>query len=547
MVRQGRAVVPLYLFFAVTLGACYGLLVSLRYNVPWSEGDTSYFARTIASLIQAGTFSEALNHHTYPQGFVYQAWASALTLLSGTSVDGYITLTSPVLGCAFLALFGFATFRKLLASDQAGLLATFVLFLVPEITFVVSRGNHEKLTLSFTLLAALLLFEALNALYLGRGARTVGAWAVAYLLVVFSAVSTNLYFGSVIVVAVTILLVVTFLLLRFYPRFGASLPRIATYLALTAVVSWLMVGLVLFVVYPPSNAFLGVVETAFERVAALFGTRTAQSNPYLRIAQVWVSQRAYFYVSLFRWVFFLGSFLAWLGMLVSTLYKAPGISLTRFFTLGLYGAFGAVLALAVPVDFAGLDVGSNLQVRVYIYFAAFSAPLFTLGAIKLVTLARRGFVRGLVISAVSVSFTLFAFSGFLKLTQDPAVSYVWRFYEPQEVSAVRFYLNHQPDRTRYLWIGPDARLRHGYYTTYPEEAVELLFNPVTNLQNAAALHLTAGFALPTTDYALDSAIVRANTNAWQVWPFPKAINGGQIYDNGAASIHYLPPETPYAN
>jgi hypothetical protein len=533
-----------YLYLAVLFGMLYGFAVALRYTSAWSEGDTSFFTRTITGLVEYGSLSPDQNRFTYPQGFVYQTWAASLVHLTGISVSDYIRWFSPVLGNAFLALFGFVAFRRLLRSNTLGLLTTFILFLIPELTFVVSRGNHEKLTVSFTLLAALAFFSSFHALEDKERKGEFLPWTLCYYFFIFAAAASNVYFGSTFVIAITFMFFGFGILQRIFPKLRNVLPTTYPRLGRMVLISWLIVFFDLFYLYPRSSDFLVVFKEVVGQLGNLFSPRINQVNPYARIGEVWRSLWAYRIVSLFRWILFAGAFLSWIGLTIHSLRQAK-ISLSRYVVLALYLVFNIILALGVPVDFLGLDVGSNLQVRLYIYAALFSAPLLAYGVAWLTSPARPGLLRRPFLVFLPSAFVFFALTSFLKLTQDPSVSNVWRFFEVQEASAVSFYLNHQLDRTRQLWIGPDDRLRHGYYVTFPSEALKLLYNPVTGEYNVAAVPLNSKAPLQTSDYALDSPLIRADSLSWQTWALPKALLGSQVYDNGQTAIRYTNPATPF--
>lgn len=535
----------LYLYTTVLIGILYGTAIAFRYLSPWSEGDTSFFARVIASLIEYRNLLSGTNLQIYPQGFAYQTWAATLTLMTGISVPVYIQLVCPILGCGFLALFGFTLFRCLLNSDRLGFYAALLLFMVPELIFVVARGNHEKLTISFTLLAAQAFYMSSDELFGSNRKRVFVAWVACFYLTILVATGTNVYFGSAFIYGLTIILLALTVFNRFFPYYGSLPPALVSRLKFAVATSWLIVAFMLLYGYPPAGKFLVVFETAGERLRALFLSFEPTSNPYAAITETWNSPEAYRVMSLFRWLLFAGSFVAWLVLMVVTLRRRQPVSLNRLLLLAFYAAFGFLLALALPVDLVGLDVGTNLQVRLYVYFALFSVPLFALGIAHIVQWSRRyRWLHALTVGGVAVAMPFLSLSGFFKATHEPVVSNVWRFYETEEANAVLFYVRHQPNRTRHLWIGPDDRLRNAYYTSFPAEALERLFNRETGLFNAASLNLNSAAVLPTADYALDSEITRQNAFALKL-PLPGALLRDKIYDNGYATITYRGRATPF--
>lgn len=528
------------LLIVVGVALLYGFATTLRYPSPWAEGDTSYFARTITSLVDHGSLDPADNPHIYPQGFAYQSWAGSLVLLSGVSVERFIGVLSPVLGSLLLAITALAAFTRLLRSGRAGFLATLTLFLVPEVMFSVLRGNHEKVTLAMTLLACLALASSLPGV---QDRVRPQAWMIVYGLAITTAVATNVYFGSILVVALSLVLVATGPLVSVLPTLRASLRPLVPALTVAVTIGWGAVALMLLVIYPPAGHLLRVVPDVLAGLGSLFetatgGSFTPTSDPYASIRTDWVSSRVYQLLSLVRWILFFGSFGVWLAFCAQALRRADLRTPARLLALALYGAFGLILGLSIPIDLIGLDIGSNLQVRIYVYFAMFSAPIFALGVVASFGRIRRRWTRAPAAFALALLYVAFMAGGFLKAVNDPLVSNVWRFYAPTEVAAIDFYLERQPNRLRSLWIGPDNRLRDAYGVAYPATAVALMRFDATGITNSAAINLVSAGRLDA-EYALDSHLMRQHGAVLAGVRTPASSLGSRVYDNGDTVITYL--------
>lgn len=531
------------LLLVVAVALAYGLATSLRYPSPWAEADTSYFARSISATIDTGTLQEPANPHIYPQGFVYQSWASALLTITGVDVPSYLRVLSPLLGVLFLGVAGLATFIRLMGSVASAVLATLTLFLIPELMFAVLRGNHEKVTLSATLIAALAVLTVIRARE--RSLPTAGWWSV-FLMATVSAVGANAYFGSLLTIALAIVLAAVASIGATNRGLAVDLRPLYRPLTQAVALGALVSIAVFFVLYPPAGSLLRVVPVALTGLTSLIegllnGTFSAAAAPYAVVDRDWASLAIYRLLSAVRWLLFATSFGVWIAFSLQSVRHRSLRTPDRVLALALYGAFGLLLAFAIPFDLLDIDLGSNLQVRMYAYFAMFSTPVFALGVTRLYDLLGDDARRRLVTRAVTVLFPVLLVAGHLKAVNDPLVSNVWRFYERNEVQAVRFYLEHQPDRLRTMWVGPDRRLREGFYATYPDDAIELLRFDPSGLQNPLAINLRSG-ADTTSEFALDTANVRAHIALLDSAPLANAMLGTIVYDNGASVIRHVSSE-----
>lgn len=525
------------LMTVLSLGTAFGAYFVLRYLGYWSEQDTDVFVRIITDMQAFGNLESP---GAYTHGYAYPVWATTLADFTGLSVRSLLQLYTPLIGNLFLAVFGYACFRRLLASDRLGLIATSVLFLVPELVFTVSRGNHEKLTVSLTLLALLALVKSfLEWRVPGRWHVFVG-WAVVYYLCAFTLATLNVFFGSTFIVAVTLMVFFTAIAVGLRPHKGARFRPLVKRLALVVGINWLLVMLVMWYVYPQTTGTYDVLfSTASERLSSLlFPTPTetessfSVSDPYAVGSTDWASLNAYRLVSSFRFILFLCSFSTWLVLLVGAWRRLETLTVERLFLLGLYGSLGFVVGLAIPIDFLNLSAGTNLQVRIYTYFALLAAPTAAFG-IERLTQVRLPFPKTLLTGLMGLFFCLFGLLSLLKATLDPMVSNRWLFYHPSEVQAARFW--DQQYNHSLLWMDVEGRLTYAYFTTYPEA-----YPDGTVTDNSFDYGAFRGGGT----FALHSAILRETAVAWQATP-PYLWLEDRPYDNGEAQIYHRTPTTPF--
>jgi hypothetical protein len=506
--------------YAFWIGLAFGGYFILRYSGQWAEIDSVAFSGITSNLQLYGSFSQEINPKNYPHGYAFPVWMASLSYLTGLPVGELMRWYTPMVGNLFLAMFGFCAYRRWLGSDRLGLLAASVLFLVPEMVFTVSRGNHEKITVSLTLLASLALLKSFLEIQ-ARNWKLFASWLTVYYLVSFTLSSLNVLFGSSFIVASTLTVIVAWVFLRFRPTQWGIIRRPLERLTLRIATSWLLVLIVMWYIYPSAGENFNLLKTAVEKLSTLFLSFTPESNPYVQDADPWASVLGYRLISSFRWILFAISFLTWLLLLAPTIFRNSKAPLTRVFLLALYGAFGFQLAVAIPVDLIGLEAGSNLQVRMYVYFVLFAAPVFVLGVTRLVGPKSR-----LIVAVVMAGF---GFLSAIKATLDPHISNLWMQYTHTELQAIRTWAQYEENSL--LYLGRITRLNDAWYMNY-------------GLGLPGGNNLSINPDSPEVPHALFSSTQEANNSAWR-FRLPLLLLDNRVYDNGDTQIYHRLPRTPF--
>lgn len=509
----------------ITLALCYGSYFVLRYLGYWMDQDTAQFVNFIFSLREHGRIDHA---GAYSHGFAYSTWAAILQAMTGLSVSHLTQLFLPLVGNVLIAVIGFATFRYFLASSALGALTVAIYFLIPELVFTVSRGNHEKLTIALVLIASLALAKSLPASSPRRDWVEFAAWNAVLYTSLFVTVSLNAFFGFSFVAAVTLTFVFLTLGARLIPRFG-TLNR---HLRVKVAVAWLLIGLVILYVYPSTGGLINVIGKGFERITILLELsepdsdarlRTLIATPYAVANTFWRSIAVYRILTFFRWLLLLISLAIWVAEVVSVIRRRSTILPRHILLLGFYGAFAVQMMVSIPIDFLGTQGGSNLQVRLYTYFALFSAPFLALGLFRLSRSRIAGFATT---SAFVATILMLSVLSALKATLDPGVSNHWLFYKPEEVIAIDFW-EHRHLATNRIWVSPGGRLRYGYVAYNPEIDIENsrmdVGNPVRRLSR----------------FALYSPLIVEECDALSVGGSPLWLES-LAYDNGFSRIYFDP-------
>lgn len=521
---QGRGLNGLVVVIGMALVAASYFV--LRLLGQWAENDTAVFSRVIRDVAAAGSLT---GPNAYPHGYGFPTWATVFMEITGLDVNAALLQSLPFVGPLLAAVAGFALFRRLLPNHRSAALATVLLFLTPELLFSLARGNHEKLTLSLTLFAMLALLAAFLEYFESRRWHAVAAWIAVYYLTAFGMVSMNVFFGSSFIAASTFALGFALAAAWMTGSSGGTIMAIARRLALPVLTSWLLVALVMFFVYPPSGNVVRLFGTALERIQALLLTLTPESDPYQVTQTDWASPLAFQILSSFRWVMFLGSFAFWVYAAASLLRRPQAASLRGLYLVALYGAFGLQLTSALIVDLLGLQAGTNLQVRIYVYFVLVAAPMFALALERVRTVVGATWTTRLMDVVVPAGLAAFALLSLAKATLDPMVSNRWLSFNNQEVAAIRFWdERHEYDA---MWIGPEARLRNAYSISFDDGGTQGNYFDVFEPDAISSK-------------ALWSDSIAAEVAAWGIAP-PVLVVGNRVYDNGAMHIAGRVPSTPF--
>ncbi len=500
----------------------------LRYGGLWIENDTAVFSQITSQMLH---YRSVLFLGQYVHGFGYPAWMGSLSLLSGVSVPILDTIVLPFAGMLFLIVSTYVLYGLVLKHERHTMLAVLLLFAVPDLLFTVVRGNHEKLNVFFMVLALFSLIKGYKAISCGDVTST-WKWIGLFYVQVFINATVNDYFGSTFAAAAAATFLSGVLLQGRVQNINQFRPQVLRYSGIVAV-SWLMVLWVMLYVFPPAGADLGLAHSALQKFLNLFLTLHTSSNPYVAPTQQWAGKAALALVSAFRWILFLTSFTVWARDLVLLFTSRRRYGLSYLFLLGLYGSFGFLVFAAIPLDFTGLNAGTNLEVRNFPYYALVAAPLMALGINRLLSkigndvnhkVAHR--VRG----SLGVIFSLFVVVSLLKVTLDPLMSNLWMYFTPAESQALRAFWQESVYTT--LWAGPDNRLVYVADAWFGRD-------PGSNQ--------VAGYGYQTTERDLLISAQVIQNSLVQNFTIPNYSKQNLIYNDGGAEIYRMAPQTPFEN
>lgn len=500
-----------------TIAALYSLV---RYGGLWGESDT--FTRTgdILSVLTRGQLTPE-NTDVYPNGFGYQSIVVFLSSLSGLTVAQLQIYGSTMLSI-LVVIPAWLAYRELTSSSSGATLATAFLFVQPEFLFVIMRGTHEKFTRALMLFCIFLLARSLRT---GARPSTIIGFLVSFHMALFSIVTMNNLLANSFVGAFGIagILMGCTILLRIAP--AKTILPILERVVLIAIGGLLMIFLVVFYAYTPSQYSLQFLKDTGNQTVAVVQEESDTVNPYEQINTGWISREVYIAVSIANWILLVASAIIWVWRSWTWLRGHWQPQTSELLLWAFYGAFTAQSALSLVVDLSGAIAGT-LQHRIFPSFVMFAAPLAAMWLLQWRP-QHTGFSRGVSV-ALALMLSTLAVLSMLKATNEPLVSNKWLFYLPAESQALAWAEGSLADRL--VWTEYDERIYSAIFTRdqYALRQSKLdLFEP----------------SIYTRDFLL-SDVTRARAERLGA-PLPVEADSLITYDNGQAQVYHLRPRTPY--
>lgn len=515
-------------FYLFVLGLYVLLLVLYvygRFGLNWLNGDALQLTRLSQNVYQAGRIAPISG--AYPYGYTYPALNTFLAHLSGATVLTWQSYLQPFLTLILVPI-SYISFRRLLTTPKAALLASLLLFVQPEFLFETLRSSHAKITWSLALLLLFLLSRSLRSEHWNKG---FAAGVLAFYLTAFALITSNSFFASNYIFGIAFAFIAAQILRRLYAGQKSLIPSQMGRLWLVAISCLVLTMLFIFYLYPPALRQFVTLETIIDKLASLFlgVEETSTFNPYAYVEQTWLSQPIYLAVSAANWLVLTLSFAMWLLLGRRFLIRRELLSPPLLLLWLLYAAFALLLSIAVLLDFAGA-LSANLQVRLFSHLMIVGVPLAA--ALLLLWLERsRAWSRSarLIFSgALPLLLALLTLGGLFKVTNEPLLSNWWAFYTPGEQHIVMWSGAHL-QRTS-VWTGDDQRL-------------PMLVDMYGNWR-AQQISFERGRSPELSRYYIISTVVEAHAVRLRYSP-PDVKPHQQVYDNGQAQLVYSRPQTPF--
>jgi hypothetical protein len=443
---------------AVLAVVLYGLLIAayfvFRYGGQSVDGDTAFLTAAIRRMQTEGTLVPS--EEVYGAGFLYPAFSVVVLAFSGGSVLQLQLFVYPFVAAVLIFASAYALYHAMLPSARQALLATFLLFLLPEFLFHIFRGSHEKLTWTLTLAAFLLLVKSTTA----KNLRAFGLYVLLFYLVAFALVTVNAFIAFSFIAAMFFAFLAG-LLLRFLrsPATLAFSSASRRFLYVTFSCSVLAFVFIFYLYAPAEDIVLRSLQSSVDQVAALVLSFEPQQAgvPYAVIGSDWISPQVYLGLTLFNWVVLLVSLTEWAWRGWRYLFRREQPTAPAMLLWILYATFAVQFGLSVVLDQAGV-LGGNLQLRILLPLYVLAVPLLSSAVFRLLDLLPAvGWKRFLVTTAFVLLVLWFAGASGLKATNDPLVSNNWFFYASKEKDGVLWLEDHA--QVADIWEGPDVRLR----------------------------------------------------------------------------------------
>jgi hypothetical protein len=515
---EGKQHAGIWVVIALLFGLLIGGYYVLRYHGLWTETDTATITLAIESIRKEGVLLP--KGFLYQHGFGYQGNSLALIYATGLSTQTLQAIFYPFLAVAGLILTSYVFFREVLRDHRAAMLASMLLLFQPEIMFVTLRGSHEKMTWPLMMLALTILYRSV-----GQPLRRMTIYVILFYVAVFAIDTTNVFFGSVFLVAVILSMTLGFFLFRFWRTDRPPLPRKdlqrLMYISLSG-------GILIFIfivyVYPPALTNLLMFRNIMDQLSALLLSFEVKAQPYGYISTGWINSQVYLMLTIFTWLVIGTSFLEWLRHGWSMFRGKTAQGLVENLDWLLYTGFAIQIALSIGVDLSGA-LAANMQLRLFPSFTVVAIVLLVrsikriLGSLPDRTALRRG-----ILALTAVLSGWFALASALKSTNEPALSNKWTFYVPADKASVD-------------WV--ESHLEKAELWTIVDERLATIFNSFYYLDSQTGNKLRFGPIRPNTQYVLATALDRLRANRLRI-NLPPVAYWDQLYDNGQAQVDRIP-------
>ncbi len=582
---------PRWALIPMGVAAALVAVILVRFGGLWTENDTAVLARAARGVLDQGVLAPV--GASYDHGFAFPVLLATLSGVVGLPIA---TVQMTVLPW-YLVVSTLATFvavRAVTGSGRAGAVGAMLLLVQSDFLFVSQRGSHEKTTWTLVLIMLCVLVRSFRT----RGPRDSAPLVVVFYLCGFALLCTNAFFGSSLTTVIALTACGTFVAGRWllpFPRGRRLAPRLGYAFLTLGLLTYLVMG----VLYPPARSTVGSTARAADRLASLYlnvetqveaGVSEAASaassatvsrsratvSPYQTISAGWTSPQVFFALTSFTWLLIAAGAFSWLVLAITFVRRKVSEPETPVFIVwGLAAAAAVQVAASVASDFAGV-LGSNLQLRLFPFFAVFTVPVVVATAFgyrlpvrskvlrwsgagalavatpavavvspEVVVVAAPLVLAGIVIhlnwhksrlarsagaALGTAAFVFFAVAAFFKAMNDPLVSTKWTFYTEAEARALVW--GNQALDDRLVWSDYDERL----------QVASIMLNPGDVARPSTAIW-TRGESF-TGRYLLLTDVNRARALRLRALS-PSTEGMDRIYDNGSAQVFHRVPTTPY--
>jgi hypothetical protein len=491
-----------------------------RFGGRWAEADSAVFTNLIRVVIQEGRLIPA-NGEVYPNGYAYQAITAYIVALTGLDLGTLQQLVYPLVA-PLVILPAWVLYRELTGSARGATLTTMLLFTQPEFLFVILRSSHEKFTRTFMLLC---LFWLVRSLKLYDRPWSFALHVGLFYLTAYAFIAGNNLLAHSFIFAIAIALILGRVLERRNPHLRQQNARVLQRLPYAILICIGLVYIFTFYIYPPAQHDLVVLQSIWDRSAALvLDVDHQRTNAYAAVAAGWIGLPVYFLLSIANWIILAASLAIWAWQGLQWLWRGAKPRMPMAWLVWLfYAAFAAQGALSVVADASG-SLTSNLQHRIFPSFAIIAVAV--VGSALAQWRPRRFTALGR--AGLSAGIACIAILSVLKATNEPVLSNKWTFYRADELLAVEWSDMHLQDRD--IWTEFDERLSVAFSTVHGISANQ---------------NRLVGDRLRATTHDLIVTEVTRLRSSRMGRPLPLPPDAFRVYDDGTAQVYHLRPQTPY--
>jgi len=530
---------PKLAYLLIILLLSYALFIGLywfsHYKGMIVDGDATSLTLASEGIVEEGSITPP--KHRY-HGFGFPAILAFVSVISGESVQKIQIFDS--IWLVVIVFFAFVVYRELTESVLLAMLGASILLLLPDFLFYVLRGSHEKITWLYFMLLLFLLSKSYRAY---NKATYLTAFIVAFYLSYWGMVATNAYFASTMLTASFLsfgigvgLLVMLWLRNRKVGRenfrdiiiseVGVSSKSMVRRFLLGSLISFLILFIFIFYLYPPARGFLYSLRSMVDKLGVLLLGGQAVSQPYAIIQTAWTSRRVYLSLVAPEFLFILASIITWFRYCWKWIngYWQQSPHSNQLLWL-FYTAFIIQIGFAFILDFAGV-LSSNLQLRIFPAFSILMAPY---AAEFFYTLFDGMFRNRKIVFLISPLIFYMSIVGLLKMSNDPMVSNLWLFYSNQEVRGLEWMERYVENDVVWIDTWPHLRdvlwFRKGYNWVPHNYYIATTSNTDSN-------------------YVFISKLTKLQADRSQI-SLPSVVSKNMVYDSGRVKIYHKRPRSPY--
>jgi len=428
-----------FLLLIVVLSYLISMYYILRYNFLILDSDAIALSNAINALLQTEDITQSFNFFQYSNGILYQLFSYIFIKVNNITIVDYQQIFRPILG-SFTIFSGILFFYIFFKKNCENLLISLVLFLLSPVILSQSiRASHALLSFSFFLISLYLFVNYIRT----RNPN----FFLLLCMINFSFSVTNLFFAFILTICQIILL--------FYFFYES---KILTKFHLLNYQKTILLSSIMFVIFIIGGKYTYNVsyDMMTNVFSIIYGTalKTTSESLIIPVAYTYIStwKNPFVYwgiIYLYNITILPFSLIIYFVTLYKYYFKKRALDFLERFTLVCFSLFGLLVLAAIFIDLLGLQIGSNLQLRLIVFIIPFCIVLIVLFSKISLKIAN----ISVFLSATKLLLCLiFLLGALIYITGDPYFSNSWRFTDNNEKISILWINDNRIDSFK-IWLG----------------------------------------------------------------------------------------------